>query len=442
MDELAIHLENISKKYNLYDAPIDRLKEALHPFRRKYHKDFYALDTISFKVKKGETIGIIGRNGAGKSTLLKILTGVLTPSSGTLKINGKISALLELGAGFNPELDGLENIYFSGMIMGFSREEMENKIDDILSFADIGDFINQPVKSYSSGMFVRLAFSIATAVNPDILIVDEALSVGDMFFQAKSVSRMRDLIRNGATLLFVSHDTNAVKSLCDRAILLENGQMTEDGASDGVLEKYFSLKVAQEQTVIHNQTDNGDTADKTVPEPHPADRNLEAFNPTEDFLKRASDSRIQNGIIHFKNIILLDETETEIVKVAYDQNVILRMAVEVNQPVADLGVGYHIRDKNGFDVVYSDNMIEDIKIGNLKPGERYILDWNFKMALKEGQYNISCVLSLPIDMSIGKVDFCDFVPFAKQFVVEPRPESLLYGSVHLDTTLIVERVEP
>ncbi|MCG8639501.1 MAG: ABC transporter ATP-binding protein [Desulfobacterales bacterium] len=442
MDDLAIHLENISKKYHLYDAPVDRMKEALHPFRKKYHKEFYALDNISFDVKKGETVGIVGRNGAGKSTLLKILTGVLTPSNGNVVINGKISALLELGAGFNPELDGLENIYFSGMIMGFSREEMEGKIDDILSFADIGDFVYQPVKSYSSGMFVRLAFSIATAVNPDVLIVDEALSVGDMFFQAKSVSRMRDLINNGATLLFVSHDTNAVKSLCERAILLQNGQMADDGSSEKVLEKYFSLKVAEEQSVIQSEEDDSDTSEKDVPNHSLEDKNLKAFMPTDSFLKRASDQRIQNGIVSFKNVILLDETENEITSVAYDQNVILRMGIEANQPVRTLNIGYHIRDKNGLDIVYSDNVIENTKLVNLLSGERYILDWNFKMALIEGYYNISCVLSLPIDISIGKVDFCDFIPFAKQFVVEPRPESSLYGCVHLENKLTIEKVCP
>ena len=163
--------------------------------------------------------------------------------------------------------------------------------------------------------------------------------------------------------------------------------------------------------------------------------------PTEDFLKRASEQRIQNGVVNFTNIMLLDDIENEITKVDYDQNVILRMTIEVNQPVANLGAGYHIRDHNGFDVVYSDNLIEDIKITDLMPGERFILDWNFKMALKEGQYNISCVLSLPIDISIGKVDFCDFIPFAKQFVVEPRPESLLYGSVHLTNHVIFERIQ-
>lgn len=443
MDNFAIRLKEISKKYHLYDAPIDRLKEALHPLRKQFHKDFYALDNISFDVRKGETIGIIGRNGAGKSTLLKILTGVLTPSSGRMDIDGKISALLELGAGFNPELDGIENVYFSGMIMGFSREEMEEKMADILSFADIGDFVHQPVKSYSSGMFVRLAFSIATAVDPDILIVDEALSVGDMFFQAKSVSRMRDLIRNGATLLFVSHDTNAVKSLCSRAILLQDGRMAADGDSEVVLEKYFSLKVAEEQQVVGHGGGGvpalSGSGGKQGPE-GPEDKLTRAFIPSADFLKRASEQRIRNGVIGFRNIMLLDEKENEITRVAYDQEVILRMALEVDEAVADLGVGYHIRDKNGFDILYSDNVIEEKKITGLKPGERYVLDWRFKMALQEGQYNISCVLSLPIDLSVAKVDFCDFIPFAKQFIVAPRPGSRIYGSVHVKNNLSLEKV--
>nr|WP_319493607.1 ABC transporter ATP-binding protein [uncultured Desulfobacter sp.] len=444
MDNLAIQLKEISKIYHLYDAPIDRLKEALHPLRKQYHKDFYALDNISFDVQKGETIGIIGRNGAGKSTLLKILTGVLTPTNGRININGKISALLELGAGFNPELDGIENIYFTGMIMGFSREEMEEKMEDILSFADIGDFVYQPVKSYSSGMFVRLAFSIATAVDPDILIVDEALSVGDMFFQAKSVSRMRELIRNGATLIFVSHDTNAVKSLCSRAILLQNGRIAKDGDSEMVLEEYFSRKVAEEQQNVNRKDGNGDytafdDGSKEGPEDS-TDKFAKAFTPSSDFLKRASDQRIRNGVVSFKNIMLLDEKENEITRVAYDQEVILRMAIKVDEVIPELCVGYHIRDKNGFDILYSDNMIEGEKISGLKPGERYVLDWRFKMSLKEDQYNISCVLSLPIDISVAKVDFCDFIPFAKQFLVEPRAESRLYGSVHLKNNLGVKAV--
>ena len=186
----VISIRHLSKKYRLYDRSVDRLKESLHPFRKKYHRDFFALNDVSFDIKKGETVGIIGKNGSGKSTLLKIIAGVLTPSGGGAVVNGHVSALLELGIGFNPDLTGLENIYFSGTIMGFSRQEMDTKVDDIIAFADIGNFIHQPVKTYSSGMFVRLAFAMATNVDPDILIIDEALSVGDIFFQTKCYRKL------------------------------------------------------------------------------------------------------------------------------------------------------------------------------------------------------------------------------------------------------------
>ncbi|HPH04166.1 MAG TPA: ABC transporter ATP-binding protein, partial [Spirochaetota bacterium] len=190
LQDIAISVEHVSKVYRLYDKPVDRLKESLHPLRKKYHRDFHALDDVSFEVKKGETVGIIGQNGSGKSTLLKIITGVLTPSCGQVRVNGRVSALLELGTGFNPELTGIENVYFSGTVMGYTREEMDVRLDEILAFADIGEFVRQPVKTYSSGMFVRLAFAVAIKSNPEIMIVDEALAVGDMNFQAKCMTAL------------------------------------------------------------------------------------------------------------------------------------------------------------------------------------------------------------------------------------------------------------
>ncbi|HMT02221.1 MAG TPA: ABC transporter ATP-binding protein, partial [Burkholderiales bacterium] len=215
-----IKVENLTKIYKLYDAPIDRLKEALHWRHKKYHKDFYALNNISFEINTGECVGIIGKNGSGKSTLLKIIAKVLTPSSGAVTVNGKVSALLELGAGFNPEYTGIENIYFQGSLMGYTKEEIDKKVDAILSFADIGEFAFQPVKMYSSGMFARLAFAVAINVEPDILIVDEALSVGDMFFQAKSMAKMKSLIEDKkVTVLFVTHDISSIKAMCNKAIL-------------------------------------------------------------------------------------------------------------------------------------------------------------------------------------------------------------------------------
>lgn len=236
---VVIKLDNITKSYKLYDRPVDRLKEALSIRGKKYHKDFYALNDVSFEIKKGDTVGIIGKNGSGKSTLLKIITGVLTQSSGNVNVVGKISALLELGAGFNPEYTGIENIYFQGSIMGYTRDDMKKRLEGIIEFADIGDFINQPVKMYSSGMFARLAFAVAINVDPDILIVDEALAVGDANFQLKCHKRMDELRNNGVTILFVSHDTYSVKALCNKALFLKNGVVQSYGNALDVVNDYL-----------------------------------------------------------------------------------------------------------------------------------------------------------------------------------------------------------
>ncbi|MCT7604558.1 ABC transporter ATP-binding protein [Aliarcobacter butzleri] len=262
MNDIAIKIENLSKVYKLYDHPIDRLKESLHPFGKKYHHDYYALKDVSFEIRKGETVGIVGRNGAGKSTLLKIITGVLTPSNGTVHVNGRIASLLELGAGFNPEMTGLENIFFSGTIMGFTHEEMETKLESILAFADIGEFIYQPVKTYSSGMYVRLAFAINVAVEPEILIVDEALAVGDALFQKRCYQHMEKLVANGTTLLFVSHEQESIRTLTNRAILLNHGKIDTIGTSAEVILEYRRQLHAEETlyfddlTVEQNKTSN------------------------------------------------------------------------------------------------------------------------------------------------------------------------------------------
>ena len=244
MDNLAIRVEDVCKAYKLYDKPSDRLKDALGLVRKNHFKEHHALKHVSFEVKKGETIGIIGTNGSGKSTILKIITGVLSPTSGEVEIDGRISALLELGAGFNMEYTGIENVYLNGMMMGFSREEMDARLDDILKFADIGDFVHQPCKTYSSGMFVRLAFAVAINIDPEILIVDEALSVGDVFFQAKCYKKFEDFKAQGKTILFVSHDISSVAKYCDRVILLNKGdKLAEGNAKDMInLYKRFCLR--------------------------------------------------------------------------------------------------------------------------------------------------------------------------------------------------------
>jgi len=254
-DNIAISVSNISKVYPLYSSPRDRLKEALHPLRKKYHKDFYALNDVSFEIQKGETMGIIGQNGSGKSTLLKILSYVLTPSSGGCKVKGKVSSLLELGTGFNPELSGIENVYFNGTLLGFSKEEMDAKLDDILSFADIGEFIGQPVKTYSSGMYVRLAFAVAINVNPEVLIIDEALAVGDMRFQQKCFRKIAELRDKGTTILFCTHDTGVVLNLCATCIWIHNGAIKESGEPKDVVKKYAAFMSYEQETKEKNTFD-------------------------------------------------------------------------------------------------------------------------------------------------------------------------------------------
>ncbi|MNO26760.1 Teichoic acids export ATP-binding protein TagH [compost metagenome] len=236
--EDIIEIQDVVKSYKLYDKPVDRLKEALSPTNKVYHKGFKALDSISFNVGKGDALGILGKNGSGKSTLLKLITGVLSPTSGTIRVKGKISAILELGAGFNPEYSGKENIYLNGLMMGLSRTEIENKMDDIIKFADIGDFIEQPVKIYSSGMFARLAFAVSINVEPDILIVDEALAVGDVRFQTKCIDKMKELKNNGTTILFVSHATEQIKRFCNKAVWLKDGIVQALGESSEIADMY------------------------------------------------------------------------------------------------------------------------------------------------------------------------------------------------------------
>ncbi len=237
--EPTITVEGLVKTYQLFNKPSKRVLEMFHPFGRKYHTPFHALKNVSFQVDRGETFGIIGRNGSGKSTLLQIICGILQPTEGKVTVNGRIAALLELGAGFNPEFTGRENVYMNGAILGFSDEEMDERFDDIAAFADIGEFLDHPVKTYSSGMYIRLAFAVQAFVEPDILIVDEALSVGDIFFQQKCFKRMRELREKNTTLLFVSHDMGIVRDLCEKAILLKKGNVAFYGSSHKAVQLYY-----------------------------------------------------------------------------------------------------------------------------------------------------------------------------------------------------------
>lgn len=448
--DVAIKAEHLTKIYKIYERDIDRIKETFHPFHKRYSKDFYALQDVSFEIRRGENVGLVGKNGAGKSTLLKIITGVLTPSGGTLQVNGRIASLLELGAGFNPDMTGVENIYMNGLLIGHSREAMDAKVDDIIAFADIGDFINQPVKTYSSGMFARLAFAVNAFVEPDILIVDEALSVGDAFFQSKCMDKMRSMIAGGVTVLFVSHDTFAVKNLCERAFLMQAGKVLMDAPAKDVVETYRNMllesrgELTEEQTQRQNSlVDNlrGQRSKILVDEKISA----ESLKRGKDiFLKNATYQRIGDKRAVFDNVQLLDTSGELVSEVVFGQEVVLRMVVRFQTDVACLGMGYHIRNATGIDLIYTDSRFNDTKaIFDAKAGEVYVIDWRFKVELRQEMYDIACVISTPLDETLNSAEMCDFIPCALQFnVVSPNAYlSLPGGYVHWHNDLTIRRAE-
>lgn len=303
--EIIIKLEHINKLYNLYDKPIDRLKETISIVKKSFHKEYYALKDISFHVKKGESIGIVGKNGSGKSTLLKIITGVLNATSGNLYVNGKISAMLELGAGFNPEYTGIENIYLNGTMMGYSKDEMERRIDSIIDFADIGDFIKQPVKTYSSGMFARLAFAVSINVEPEILIVDEALSVGDMRFQIKCMDKMKEMMEGGTTVLFVSHDTNAIRRFCTKAIWIDKGVIRDIGDVNRVADRYVDFLKGTEQVSDRVEKDR------------------KKFRPKDNEVAEIIDFQFFNSMYKETNEVMFDEpVKIQVTYDVYDEDIL------------------------------------------------------------------------------------------------------------------------
>lgn len=400
-EEIAIRVEHLTKIYPLYNSRKDRLKEALHPRRKKYHHDFYALNDVSFEVKKGETVGIIGKNGSGKSTLLKILSGVLTPTSGSFYINGKVSSLLELGTGFNPELTGIENVYFYGTLLGFSRREIDDMLDDILSFADIGDFVYQPVKTYSSGMYVRLAFSVAVNVKPDILIVDEALAVGDIFFQQKCMIRMRKIMERGTTILFVSHDPATIQSLCQRGVLLDNGKVYMIGPAKEVSQEYFKMLhvntnmvlsevVAEQENAkvnFHVDTQNNEPS-KTLPQ-------KDFLDGGEEFAKRCAE-RFGDDIGWIVNVKILNSKGEITNRIEYREPFTVRVYIKAKRDIENYCLGFRVWDDKGMSISGTHNIIERAFLPSLRKDDKLIIDFKTENIFAEGNYSVSAGFEIPV----------------------------------------------
>ncbi|MFN2498473.1 MAG: ABC transporter ATP-binding protein, partial [Pyrinomonadaceae bacterium] len=370
---VALRVDKVSKQYRIYERPGDRLKESITRGRLRRHKEFWALRDVDFQIEAGTTVGIVGPNGCGKSTLLQIISGTLAPTHGDVWHEGRIAALLELGAGFDPEFTGVENVYMNASLLGLSRRETEILFPAIERFAEIGPFLYQPVKSYSSGMYVRLAFAIAASVDPDILIIDEALAVGDAVFQHRCLSRLKELHDRGTTVLFVSHDAGAVRALCSRALLLKAGTLLADGKPADVLNQYQKIIMEREKAY------EADTASTTQP----------AFAAEE--LSRPLDYsyRHGNGSAEIVGGTLKDATNRELHITESGGAASLRIFARFLRDVADPVIGFLIRNRHGIHVYGTNTKEKQIEFGDVRRGEIIDVTFSFECWLGIDQYSIS-----------------------------------------------------
>ena len=383
--DIAIGVYNIGKMYKLYANPKDRFKESLGFTKKKCYQEKYALNNVSFEVKKGETVGIIGTNGSGKSTILKIITGVLNPTEGELTINGRISALLELGAGFNMEYPGIENIYLNGAMIGYSKEEIDARLDDILKFADIGDYIYQPVKTYSSGMFVRLAFAVAINIDPEILIVDEALSVGDVFFQAKCYRKFEEFKKMGKTILFVSHDLGSVNKYCDRVVLLNNGVKLKEGKPAEIIDIYKKLLVNQmddNNAFIKTDESTGEIEDKR--EKGELGRPWKTCYTINPNVQEYGNRRAE--IIDFA---IMDDKGTYTNILSKEKEFTIKVKVKFHEKVDNPIFAYTIKNLRGTDITGTNTMYEKVYIEEPQIGDERTAIFTQNLNLQGGEYLIS-----------------------------------------------------
>lgn len=405
--KIVIEVKELEKAYKLYDKPSDRLKEALGLSRKKRYKEHYALKGVDMTVYQGETVGIIGTNGSGKSTILKIITGVLNPTSGSVNVNGRISALLELGAGFNMEYNGIENIYLNGTMMGFSKKEIDAKMDDVLGFADIGDYVYQPVKTYSSGMFVRLAFALAINIEPEILIVDEALSVGDVFFQAKCYHKFDEFKKMGKTILFVSHDLSSISKYCDRVVLLNQGVKLGEGSPKEMIDAYKQVLVGQYPLGGENDEnllEDKDIKDAAAIQPGKTDSGKDVQMMSSSDTKAGTGNERENDQGSLKNPELLeygtkaaviedyyvtDEAGRKCSAIIKGQQCSVHMTVHFAEDIQAPIFAFTIKNIKGVEITGTNTMVEKAFLEPVRAGSRKQITFSQRIDLQGGEYLLS-----------------------------------------------------
>ncbi|MDT4968801.1 MAG: lipopolysaccharide transport system ATP-binding protein [Acidobacteriota bacterium] len=417
----ALRVENVSKQYRIYAHPGDRLKETLTRGRWKRHREFWALRDVTFEVETGTTTGIIGPNGSGKSTLLQIITGTLEPTHGIVHYEGRVAALLELGAGFNPEFTGRENIFLNAALMGFSRSETESRLAEIERFAEIGDFVEQPVKTYSSGMYIRLAFAIAVSADPQILIVDEALAVGDAVFQHRCLRRIKQMQENGATILFVSHDPHTIRALCTRAILFNEGRVITDGKPSDVLNRYQQIIMSRQAEYESSRLVAIDSDD------------AESSTLIEDEIKRLRSSfRHGDGSAEILSIELMGPDRQPIEFVESGSPVLVRIRARLNIDVNDPVCGFLIRDRHGIHVYGTNTEIQQAYFGGVRAGEAIEATFAFNCSLGTGEFTVTSAIHSADGISFDWVDDAAFFHVISPVAIE--------GLANLDATVTTRRL--
>lgn len=387
-DGTAIRVQSVSKSYRIFERPQDRFKQMVLGRFRNYYQDFWAVRDVSFETKRGQALGIIGRNGSGKSTLLELIVGTLRPTAGAIDVNGRVAALLELGAGFSPEFTGRENVYMNASLMGMTRDEIDQQLPKIVDFAEIGDFIDQPVKTYSSGMFVRLAFSVQIHMEPDVLIVDEALSVGDIFFQQKCFRRIREMRDRGVTLLFVSHDMTAVRHLCDRALLLQSGRVAFEGAPEDAVSRYFSAGPVAFDDVGHRcRAMPVRVAGETL-----GLRTVTAETKREivqnNILPLARD-RHGDGRLRMVAASLVNDEHVHAMHVALCRPIRIRLLLRAEGEVLRPSTGIHLHDRMGLLVFAAGTRQLGVELPDMKSGDEVAIELTLVMAVQPGEYTFS-----------------------------------------------------
>jgi ABC-type polysaccharide/polyol phosphate transport system ATPase subunit len=413
----AVEFQSVSKSYSIYDSPGDRLKELVSFNRRKLHRDFWALQDVSFEVKRGETFCIVGENGSGKSTLLQLVAGILEPTSGTASVAGRVSALLELGAGFNPEFSGRDNVYLNGSILGLTTRQIDERYRDIEAFAEIGDFIRQPVKTYSSGMVVRLAFAVAIHVDPEILLVDEALAVGDIYFRQRCMRKVHELRARGVTILFVSHAVSDVKAIGDRALWLEHGRVVETGEPGGVIARYLAAMTEKDSAYRQHSVQS---AGRRVATAVRAPEIVETI-PNIDY--RYGDGRAQ--II---GIAVLDENGAPLHLLDPGTRIVVRISVQGKRDVMLPMVGFMLRNHMGVDFSGTNTAREGYELAPLRAGDVITVDFHMELPeLYPGAFTFSPAVA---DGTLAGYTMCDWIDNAVALQMT-RSEHEIYGFLRM-----------